>query len=294
MTGTTVNRPDLLTELFTDAVDPAYAAAAARRAARGPERPLWRRTSQALRAVTLVAVGFLLTVAYRQVLADEPESTRARAGLVEEVRARQAKTDTLQQRADLLRDEVARQRDAALGEDEVAALHNLEAATGLSKVTGDGVVVRVADAQGPVDPVTGKPNGTNLGLVHDHDLQSIVNALWQSGAEAVAVNGQRLTATSTIRLAGSAILVDFRPVSSPYEITAIGPQNLGRTFDDSPTGRRFKRYIGAYGMGFEVRERGDLTLPAAADPQLRYATPKRPDNTPTPLTSPSPSPSGGR
>ena len=289
----TPTRPDFLTELFSDAVDPAYAAAAERRAVRGPERPLWRRIGLGLRVLTLVAVGFLLTVAYRQVVAAEPESARARAGLVDEVRARQAETDDLQVRADRLREEVARQRVAALAGDEATALRNLEAATGLGKVTGDGVAVRVADAPAAADPVTGAP-GANLGLVHDRDLQSIVNALWQSGAEAVAVNGQRLTATSTIRLAGSAILVDYRPVSSPYEITAIGPDNLGQVFGDSPTGKRFKRYIGAYGMGFEVRERGDLTLPAAAEPRLRYATPKQPTGTPSPLTSPSPTPSGGR
>ncbi|HZN75245.1 MAG TPA: DUF881 domain-containing protein [Micromonosporaceae bacterium] len=275
-------RPDFLTELFSDALDPAYAAAAARRDRQGAAE---RRLSLVLRVVTLVAVGFLLAVAYRQAVAAEPESERARAGLVDEVRDRRADTDRLQTEADRLREEVARQRDAALAGSEVAQLRNLEAATGLGKVSGDGAVVRVADAPGSVDPVTGKANA-NLGQVHDRDLQSIVNALWESGAEAVAVNGQRLTATSTIRLAGSAILVDFRPVSSPYEITAIGPDSLARDFENSPTGRRFKRYIGAYGMGFEVKPRSDLTLPAAADPQLRYATPLHP--------TPTPSATGGR
>jgi uncharacterized protein YlxW (UPF0749 family) len=279
-------RPDFLTELFTDAIDPAYAAAAERRRLRGPERPLWRRLSLGARVVTLVAVGFLLAVSYRQAVAAEPASERARAGLVDEIRTRQAETDRLQQEADRLREEVARQRDAVLADDQVAELRNLEAATGLGRVTGDGVVVRVSDAPDAVDPVTGQTGGTNLGRVHDRDLQSIVNALWESGAEAVAVNGQRLTATSTIRLAGSAILVDFRPVSSPYEVTAIGPDNLARDFAGSPTGKRFARYIGAYGMGFAVSERSGLTLPAAADPQLRYATPQRP--------TPAPTASGGR
>jgi uncharacterized protein YlxW (UPF0749 family) len=274
-------RPDFLTELFSDALDPAYAAAAARRR----DKDTGRGLGLVLRVVTLVAVGFLLAVAYRQAVAAEPESERARAGLVDEVRDRRAQTDRLQQEADQLREEVARQRDAALAGPEVAQLRNLEAATGLGKVTGDGAVVRVADAPGSVDPVTGRANA-NLGIVHDRDLQSIVNALWESGAEAIAVNGQRLTATSTIRLAGSAILVDFRPVSSPYEITAIGPDSLASDFANSPTGRRFKRYIAAYGMGFEVHERSDLTLPAAAEPRLRYATPQHP--------TPTPSATGGR
>ncbi len=94
-------------------------------------------------------------------------------------------------------------------------LRELAAGTGLGKVTGDGVVVTLVDAPPQIDPVTGKPSDDNPGVVLDRDLQDIANALWQAGAEAIAVNGQRLTATSTIRTAGGAILVDFRPVGQP-------------------------------------------------------------------------------
>jgi uncharacterized protein YlxW (UPF0749 family) len=278
--------PDYLTELFREPLDPAYAEAARRRAERGPRPPARGRLSTLARVCTLVAIGFLFAVAYRQVVADEPATDRARAGLVEEVRSRQAQTDALQHQADQLREDVARMRDAALAGDRAAALRNLEAAAGLARVTGDGVVVRVANAPQPVDPVTGQ-TGDNLGQVFDRDLQDIVNALWLAGAEAVAVNGQRLTATSTIRAAGAAILVDFRPVGSPYEVAAIGPDDLSRSFTGSATARRFTRYVDAYGMAFEVRARDGLTLPAAAEPDLRYA---RPYGAP----SPTPSPSGGR
>ncbi|HZN18649.1 MAG TPA: DUF881 domain-containing protein [Micromonosporaceae bacterium] len=285
---------DLFASLFQESLDPAYAAAARRRTARPPV-PLWRRAAgRAVSLVTLFAVGLLFAVAYRQVVADEPESARVRAGLADEVRSRRAQTDGLQERADRLRAEVAALRDAALAGEEAASLRNLEAAAGLAKVAGDGVVVRVADGPDPADPVTGAP-GDNLGRVLDRDLQDIVNSLWLAGAEAVAVNGQRLTATSTIRAAGSAILVDFKPVSSPYEVSAIGPGELARRFNDSATARRFRRYVTAYGMAFDVRPRDDLTLPAAADPQLRYA---RPQGASPPTSSagpaPTPSPSGGR
>src|SRR5207302_160556 len=85
---------------------------------------------------------------------------------------------------------------------------------------------RRADAPPPVDPVTGRQTGTNPGLVLDRDLQDVANELWHDGAEAIAINGQRLTATTTIRAAGGAILVDFRPVTAPYQVSAIGPDDL--------------------------------------------------------------------
>ena len=129
------------------------------------------------------------------------------------------------------------------------------------------------------------------GTVLDRDLQDVANELWHDGAEAIAVNGERLTATSTIRTAGSTILVDFRPISSPYQVSAIGPRDLDRRFTDSRTGQRFHAYVSAYGMQVSVSREDDLTLPAAADPQLHYAQPV-PSASPSP--SPVPSSPGGR
>jgi uncharacterized protein YlxW (UPF0749 family) len=148
-------------------------------------------------------------------------------------------------------------------------------------------VVRLVDAPPPVDPVTGKRSGTNPGRVLDRDLQDIANELWRLGAEAVAINGERLTGTSTIRAAGDAILVDFRPVTAPYEVSAIGPPDLGSTFTDSTTAARFRRYVQAYRMEFSVKQKDNMTLPAAAEPRLRYA------QTPSAPPVPSASPSGG-
>jgi uncharacterized protein YlxW (UPF0749 family) len=119
--------------------------------------------------------------------------------------------------------------------------------------------------------VTGKAAAENLGLVIDRDLQDIANGLWQAGAEAVAVNGQRLTATSTIRAAGGVILVDFRPVTSPYEVTAIGPPDIAGTFSSGAVAKRFRRYIEEYRMQFSVKQRADLTLAGAVEPPLKYA-----------------------
>lgn len=278
---------DFLTELFRAPLDPGYAQAARRRAASGP-RPTWRRrTARSVRLVALVVIGFLLAVAYRHAVAAQPQTTKAKAGLIADVHARRAAADALQKRADQLHEAVGRERDAALADSaESARLRNLEAATGLARVHGDGVVVRLSDAPAPVDPVTGKASATNPGRVFDRDLQDIANQLWQLGAEAIAINGERLTATSTIRTAGGAILVDFRPVTAPYEVQAIGPGDLADSFSGSSTGKRFQAYVGAYKMQFSVERRTGLTLPAAVQPQLRYAQPPRPSAAPSTTGSP--------
>jgi uncharacterized protein YlxW (UPF0749 family) len=275
---------DLLAELFTEPLDPGYAAATRRREQRGPD-PGWQRVGGAsLRALAFVVVGFLLMVAYQQVVRTAPDTERARADLAADVAARRAEADGLAVDAERLRGQVARQRDQALPADPERALRDLEARTGLGPVTGSGVAVKLVDAEAPVDPVTGR-SGENLGRVLDRDLQDVANALWQAGAEAIAVNGQRLTATSTIRAAGSAILVDFRPIKGPYEIVAIGPGDMDKALLNSATGKRFKQYVTKFGMQFDVRRRERITLPAGEDAGLRFARPVTP--------SASPSPSGG-
>ncbi|GAA1751999.1 DUF881 domain-containing protein [Luedemannella helvata] len=280
-------QPDLLTEMFRNPLDPGYADAAERRAS-GPPKPAWRLAgARGLRLVVLVAIGLLLAVAYRHVVAGEPESARAHAGLVDEARGAQERTDELQAQADALRQEVAALRAQALGagSGELRALREQEAATGLAKVVGDGVIVTVSDAPAQVDPTTGKQVTPEGGRVLDVDLQDVANGLWAAGAEAVAVNGQRLTATSTIRTAGGAILVDFRPVTSPYQVTAIGPENMLDSFLKGPSGAQLRGLKAKYGIQFSTSQRDDLTLPAAGtDVPLRYA---RPD------VSPSPTPTGG-
>jgi uncharacterized protein YlxW (UPF0749 family) len=274
---------NFLIQLFQSPLDPGYADAAARKAER-PPAPHWRRLGgRGVTAVACLLIGLLFAVAYQHAVAAKPSTTKAREDLVGDVQSRRDQAEQLQKQAENLRDQVARARDNALaGRGDADRLRQLAAGTGLGKVTGDGVVVTLADAPPQIDPVTGKPSDDNPGIVLDRDLQDIANALWQAGAEAIAINGQRLTATSTIRTAGGAILVDFRPVTGPYQIAAIGPDE--DAFTGSGTAQRFRRYVDTYRMQFSVKARTGLTLVAAPDPELRYAH----------VPSPSPSPSGGR
>ena len=158
----------------------------------------------------MALIGFLLVIAYQQVVGDEPRTSRARADLAADVRHRQVDADTLQRRASTLRDQVARAGDAALaGEQDAADLRTAAAAAGLGRVVGAGAMVELVDAPTQVDPVTGRSEEDNPGAVLDRDLQDISNALWRLGAEAIAINGQRLTAVTTASvLAAVAVAVD--------------------------------------------------------------------------------------
>lgn len=282
-------QPDMLLELFSEPLDPGYAEAARRRARTGPPTGLRRTVPATARLVALVLVGFLLAVAYQQVAVGAEGQSRTRADLATEVTDRRDETDRLARDADRLREDVSLRRDDALAADpELESLRDLEARTGLARVRGDGVTVTVSDALSAVDPVTGRVDPEDPGRVKDRDLQELANALWQAGAEAVAINGQRLTATSTIRAAGAAILVDFKPVTRPYELSAIGADGLDKRVTGSATGKKFQRFAKGFRMRFEVQAREGLTLPAGADPGLRYARPPQPTS-----SAPSAGPSGG-
>lgn len=266
--------PDFLTELFQNPLDAGYADAAARKARGEGPTGAAKRLISGVSAVTLAALGFLLVVAYQQTVADEPARTQARDTLIEQVQSRRSETAELQVRADRLRAEVADLREKQLGGAAVARLREMEAQTGLAPVSGSGARVTVGDGPTPIDPLTGER--TTEARVRDTDLQLATNALWAAGAEAIAVNGQRLTATSTIRQAGEAILVDFRPVTTPYQVVAIGPDSLADKFRDGATGRFFRALNAKFDMSYDVAEVSDITLDAATEPNLRQAVPSTP------------------
>jgi uncharacterized protein YlxW (UPF0749 family) len=277
--------PDFLTELFQNPLDPGYADAAARKARGEGRTGTTKRVVSGISALTLVALGFLLVVAYQQTMADEPARSRARETLVDQVQSRRTGTAELQTRADQLRAEVADLREKQLGGAAVARLRDLEAETGLAPVRGSGARITVGDGPMPVDPLTGERKSE--ARVRDTDLQVATNALWAAGAEAIAVNGQRLTATSTIRQAGEAILVDLRPVTTPYQVVAIGPEDLAGTFREGPAGRFFRALNTKFGISYDVTDVKNVTLDAATEPNLRQAVPSVPPSAAASVPTPS-------
>lgn len=266
--------PFVSTSLFVDittiTVDPAYVEAAARRAAQ-PERAGQRRGTSLLLVLALLGVGLVWGTAARQTRDRAPAAERIRVSLVDDARQRQAATDRLARQAGDLRRETGAARDALLNRTAAERalaeeLGRLELAVGGARVRGPGLVVRVDDAR------EGHDDGT--GRITDVDLQAVVNALWSAGAEAVAVNGRRVSALTAIRAAGEAILVDYKPVTAPYEVAAIGDADaMEPAFGDSVAARRFRTWVDAFGIAFSVRRDGTLDLPASETSTLRYAKP---------------------
>lgn len=274
----------MLRDLLESHLEPSYRVAAERRM-EPPISTSARRLGAGTRILAVLAIGVLLAVAYAQATARAPQAARTRAALADDARQRAALTDRLQRQATVLRGrlnaEQARElSSSAAGAQAVALLGRLEGATALAPVHGAGLVVSVGDAGGKPDPLTGaspQSEANNPGQIQDRDLVAIVNALWASGAEAVSVGGQRLSPTSTIRSAGGAILVDFRPVSSPYQIRAIGDADrMHVRFADSLVARSFTDFVQLYGITFATHVSGRLDLPAAPATTLKYATPGGP------------------
>jgi uncharacterized protein YlxW (UPF0749 family) len=275
----------LLVDMMTNTLDESYAEAARRRSGApgagaddSGDDPGGVGTGRRVTAVVLlVALGLVTGTAAAQVRKRAAASSTVRAQLVDEVQRRTADSDALASQAVRLRRDVSVLQDAALrasgtGTTVAQQLADLQVATGVGPVTGPGLVVRLDDAPGTGDAAADRGGQVSSGRVLDRDLQDAVNGLWAAGAEAVAINGLRLSGLTAIRSAGEAILVDFRPLSPPYTLRAIGDAgDLEAGFADGAAGRRLATLASAYGLQLVIRRSDKQTLPGAGEPSLRVA-----------------------
>jgi len=132
-------------------------------------------------------------------------------------------------------------------------------AAGFTAVRGPGVRVTLDDSQSKNIPVGTDPNQL---IVHDYDLRDTVSLLWANGAEAIAINGQRLVANTSIYCVGSTILVNDTRLSPPYVVEAIGPQRMQAAANEPSAMERFKSLSKKFGLGFATSWLEDLTVPA--------------------------------
>jgi uncharacterized protein YlxW (UPF0749 family) len=271
--------PSLLRALLSEHLDPGYAAAAAKRDRSGTQTGRARVldwTWEALAAL-LVATVFAAAVAQARLVA--PGVTAAQQVLARSVRAEAAATGNLTARRNALTarvDEVQRRAlvDDAEGRRLLTSLDKLNLAAASAQVIGPGLSVTVTDpGVGPnLSDVSKQRLAGSRQIILDRDLQLLVNSLWASGAEAVSVGGVRIGPIVTIRQAGGAILVDNNPISSPYAVLAVGPPHTMRdVLDRSPGLHRLRLLEASYGVGVSVSGRDDLTLPAGAVRDVKFA-----------------------
>ncbi|WP_245692529.1 DUF881 domain-containing protein [Geodermatophilus telluris] len=191
----------------------------------------------------------------------------------EVIAAQEDQLAQLEEQTEALTDQAA-SRDgavaAAQAEGDGGAL-----SAGLVALTGRGVEITLDDAPRRPDgslPAGARPDDV---VIHQSDVQAVVNAVWAAGADGVAIMDQRLIATSAVRCVGNVLLLHGRTWSPPFVVTAVGdPAAVRAQLAVSPQVAVFEQAVEAYGLGFAVRDRADVVLPAyGGSLDMAYATP---------------------
>lgn len=217
-----------------------------------------RKTSPALFLV-LALLGFLLVTAARTASATRASEAPRKERLISLIQERRSQIDDLDDavrdlRGQLRRQESARSRTNRASADKARDAAILAAQAGASVVEGPGLRVKVSDAASiPADV-----QEASAYRISDVDLQLLVNALWAAGAEAIALNGNRIVATTSIRAAGETVVVNFRPLSPPYRLEAVGADDA--RFGSTEIARRMRRWRTLFGLGFTTAKVGSLRL----------------------------------
>ena len=223
-------------------------------------QPWSRHTVLILTVIGSLLAGFLLSAALRAGRSAALEQDVRRAELVQLIEQRREHTERLATQLESLRQEVeAAETKAAEGVPALRRrLTQLEAASGLTALRGPGVRIQLSDAAKGC--ATGRTEDCQI---QDTDLQLTVNALFALGAEAVAVNGERVIGTTAVRSAGRSVLVNYKVLASPYVVEAVGdPEGLAQRFRGSEVASDFTVWKDVYGLGFAITPMDELHLPA--------------------------------
>lgn len=162
--------------------------------------------------------------------------------------------------------------------DELQSGNSEEAgqSTMLPAVTGPGVTVTLNDSsmwRSAVDS-SGSTADIDKYVVHQQDVEAVVDALWAGGAESMQIMDQRVLPTSAVICSGNVLLLQGRKYSPPFTISAIGPvDGMLQSLDDSRAIQIYKQYVDAFGLGYDVEVNRSLTFqrtPLVLNP-LRYA-----------------------
>lgn len=246
--------------------------------------PSWQVTL----GVALLGLGFLVAA---QLAAQGPRvryTTQERAPLVEIATELQTQQEGLKARILELRSRIqgteqVGQGSAALVKDLNDQLLDARIAAGLIPLRGTGIVLQLEDSLEPVAP------GANDAdyLVGARDVRTVVDELWRAGAEAIAINGERITPSTAVIDIGPSVLVNSAYLSAPYQVTALGPGDLYPRLAAAPGFVDFVRgRAQTYGIRVSFAEPESVDIPAfSGTVTLRYARPA-PSATPTPTPSP--------
>ncbi len=234
--------------------------------------PTWQVTFGA----ALLGLGFLIAA---QLASEGPRvryTTQERTPLLETATGLQAQQDQLKERLLELRTEIGKIEGA--GEGSAALVRGLNddleqarVAAGLIPLTGTGIVLQLEDS----DQAAAGDASEDDYLVGAHDLRTVIEELWIAGAEAIAVNGERITPTTSLIDIGTSVLVNAAYLAPPYQVTAVGPDDLYERLASAPGFVDFLRARAeAYGIRVSFAEPAAVDVPAyAGTVSLRYSRP---------------------
>ena len=239
-------------------------------------RPARRNVAPLVLILPALLFGLLVSVQWRTQLERSELTVRYNAPLLDAAKSLQNEQDALKtQLADLRSQLDAIQRGAATqstaSRDLQARIEELRSASGLTERTGEGVQIVLDDARA----TTAQSGNVDKSICHSTDLTDIINAAWRGGAQAIAVNGERVVGTTSVYCVGSTIMVNGTLMSPAFTVTVIGPQNeLLSAYDDPNELKDIKQRRDVYGLGFRVTRASGLRVPAYAGAlNVRVATP---------------------
>ncbi|MCI4046603.1 DUF881 domain-containing protein [Streptomyces sp. TRM75563] len=246
-----------------------------------PEGPARRTSVWAVRGLTAAVfalAGLIFVTSANTAKGTNLRSDSSLLKLSDLIRERSEKNGELNDSAAAVRADIdaLAQRDDGSTKAEDARLKALEKAAGTTKISGDAVSVTLDDAppDATANPGYPEPQPNDL-VIHQQDLQAVVNALWQGGARGIQVMDQRLISTSAVRCVGNTLILQGRVYSPPYKVTAVGDSGkLKRALNDSTAIQNYLLYVKAYGLGWKVDENEAVTLPGySGTVDLHYAQP---------------------
>ena len=145
----------------------------------------------------------------------------------------------------------------------------VDVASGRVAVSGPGLTVRLWDAPTDSAPLGARPDDL---VVHQQDLVGVMNALWAGGAEAMTIQGNRVTSSTAVRCVGTVLLMAAQTYSPPYEVAVVGdPERLLAALDASPSVQVYLQYVEALRLGWSVETQELIELPAAEGTTIQHA-----------------------
>ncbi|MFJ8073546.1 DUF881 domain-containing protein [Streptomyces sp. NPDC096176] len=237
----------------------------------------WRPV-RLLTAAVFALAGLIFVTSFNTAKGTDLRTDDSLLKLSDLIKQRSDKNGDLEESTAAVRREVdaLAQRDDDSTQAEDAKLKALEKSSGTEPLKGSALTVTLNDAPPDARAAPGypEPQANDL-VIHQQDLQAVVNALWQGGAKGIRVMDQRLISTSAVRCVGNTLILQGRVYSPPYKITAVGDQEaLTKALARSPAVKNYQLYVEAYGLGWKVDENEAVTLPGySGTVDLHYAKP---------------------